>query len=460
MRATVMGLGRFGGGVGVTRFLVQRGARVTLTDLRDEEQLCDSLAQLDGLKLHAVRLGGHRDQDFQQADLVVVNPAVSDGNRFVELARVSGADLTSEIRLFWQHQRGNIVAVTGSNGKSTTTAMIHALIEAAGVRGWLGGNIGQSLLPDVDQIQPDDWCIVELSSFQLEDLHRIAAAPRVAVVTNFSPNHLDRHGTLENYRRAKQAILRHQSAADFFVLNAEDADVARWSSKGIRLGFGLHDKGCDGVFAQRDGAVLRWGARESYLDLESVLKLPGRHNRQNALAATAAGIAIGIPTAAMADGLRSFAGLPHRLESVGNAADRAFFNDSIATTPESVMCALQSFERPIVLLAGGYDKQIDLSGMATAIAERVRAVALMGQTAPQLRSLIEAAAPRGRPLMHSSCDLADAFAWATAVSRAGDVILLSPGCASYDWFTTYVERGNQFRGLVQDWGAASLNQAG
>jgi len=455
-----MGLGCFGGGVGVTRFLVQRGARVTLTDLRDEQQLSDSLAQLDGLNLHAVHLGRHRAEDFQQADLVVVNPAVPDDSRFLKLARNSGAELTSEIRLFWQHQPGKVVAVTGSNGKSTTTAMIHAVLRAAGLGAWLGGNIGHSLLPDVDRIRPEDWCVVELSSFQLQDLHRISAAPRVAVVTNFSPNHLDRHGTLENYRQAKQAILRHQSATDFAVINGEDTDVARWPSPGIRLEFGLHDHGRDGVFAQRNGAVMRMGSRQSFLDLDAVLKLPGTHNRQNALAATAAGLAMGLPTAALCDGLSGFTGLPHRLESVGNAGARAFFNDSIATTPESVLCALQSFDRPIVLLTGGYDKQIDLSGMANAIADRVRAVALMGQTAPTLRSLIAAAKPRGGPLMHSSANLADAFSWATAVSRAGDVILLSPGCASYDWFTSYVDRGNQFRQLVQHRLAAGLHQAG
>ena len=451
MRATVMGLGRFGGGVGVTKFLVSRGAHVTVTDLRSEAQLADSLSQLRGLDLHALCLDGHREEDFRQADLVVVNPAVSADNKLLQLARSSGAVLTTEMRLFWQHQPGRVVAVTGSNGKSTTTALIHAMLKSSGQRCWLGGNIGHSLLPELGHIRQDDWCVLELSSFQLEDLDQIGAAPDVSVVTNFSPNHLDRHGTMANYRRAKQSILRHQSVGGFAVLNSDDADVRSWPTNGVRLEFGLGDHGGDGAFVDQRRLVLRSDGSEHSLPLDSVWRLPGQHNLQNVLAAAAASIGLGLGPDAVLGGVQEFEGLPHRLQSVGTAAGRTFVNDSIATTPESVLCALRSFDRPLVLLAGGYDKRVDLSGMAAALATGVRAVALMGQTAETLKSLIQTHAADGPPLLHTSRDLTDAFDWATSVSRPGDVILLSPGCASYDWFDSFVDRGEQFCVLAEQW---------
>ncbi|MBC7816028.1 MAG: UDP-N-acetylmuramoyl-L-alanine--D-glutamate ligase, partial [Planctomycetaceae bacterium] len=227
---TVMGLGGFGGGVGAVRFLAEAGAKVIVTDLRSEKELRPSLAQLDPAWPITLRLGQHDEADFRNSDLVVVSPAIPKESSFLAVARDAGIPLTSEMNLFWERNRGRVLAVTGSNGKSTTTALIHAILDTAdqtnpkrqrGIPGcWLGGNIGVSLLPDVRRIQPEDWVVLELSSFQLEDLAPLQPRPEIAVVTNFSPNHLDRHGTVEAYRAAKQNLLCFQTAEQFAVVNS------------------------------------------------------------------------------------------------------------------------------------------------------------------------------------------------------------------------------------------------
>lgn len=452
-RVTVMGLGRFGGGLGAIRFLAERGARVTVTDTQPAEKLAGSLAELEGIRLEAVHLGGHRDDDFTRADFIVATPAVPRSNRYLQLARAAGVAVSSEMNLFWQLNRGRVIAVTGSNGKSTTTALTHSILRATGRRSWLGGNIGRSLLPEVDAIQPNDFVVLELSSFQLEDLDRLEASPHVAVVTNFSPNHLDWHGTLDAYRTAKQSILRWQIGSDFAVLNQDDPDVAAWPTHAARLSFGENDRGSDGVFLRGDHAVARRHGREETFPILEWLRLPGRHNVQNALAATCAALAAGAGLPAVKAGIEGYEPLPHRLQLVAEVDGRRFYNDSLATTPESVVVALEAFDRPIVLLAGGYDKKVDLTPMAAAIARKVRAVALMGQTAPVLDALIARHSEFDGPLRTTQPSFAESFSWAAAQSRTGDVVLLSPGCASYDWFRNFADRGEQFTELARQWRA-------
>lgn len=452
-RVTVMGLGRFGGCLGAIRFLAERGARVTVTDTQPEAKLVESLAELDGVPLAATHLGGHLEEDFTQTDFVVASPAVPRTNPYLAKARAAGVTISSEMNLFWQLQRGTVIAVTGSNGKSTTTALTHSILAATGRRCWLGGNIGRSLLPEVEDVRPGDLVVLELSSFQLEDLDRLHASPHGAVVTNFSPNHLDWHGTLDAYRTAKRTILRWQSAADFHVLNDED-DVSQWAGSSKRLGFGLNDRGAEGAFLAGRNAVFRNGGVERRFPIRDWLRLPGLHNVQNALAASAAALAVGAGVENVKSGLENYEPLPHRLQLVAETAGRRFYNDSLATTPESVVVALDAFEAPVVLLAGGYDKKIDLAPMAAAIARRTKAVALMGQTAATLKRQISlAAAGTAPPDMAECANFTDAFRWATERTQAGDVVLLSPGCASYDWFRHFADRGDQFAALARKWRA-------
>ena len=353
------------------------------------------------------------------------------------------------MNLFWQWNPAPVVAVTGSNGKSTTTALTHSILKQGPRRAWLGGNIGVSLLPDVSRIRSDDVVVLELSSFQLNDLDRLQASPAVSIVTNFAPNHLDWHESLDDYRRAKQTILRWQQTTDVAVLNADDADVGTWITAGSRFKFGLTDSGELGAFDDGEHIRVRLLDRELSLPLKRWLRLPGRHNLSNALAATCAAMILGADELAVQLGLENYEALPHRLQWIAEIDGRSFYNDSLATTPESTIVALDAFDAPIVLLAGGYDKHVDLSQMAANIARRTKAVALMGQTAQTLRNLI-AADPENQSML--SPDLSsfhEALDWAVSQSNSGDVVLLSPGCASYDWFRNFADRGSQFTQYVR-----------
>ncbi len=452
-RILVMGLGSFGGGMGAVRFMGSRGAFVTVTDLRPAEMLAESLFELRETPPDRLVLGRHDIQDFRTAELVVVNPAVKRDCPFLGAAIQAGVPVTSEMNLFWKWNRAPVIAITGSNGKSTTTAMTYAIVDQsvrqqAGRRAWLGGNIGTSLLPHVEQIDSCDVVVLELSSFQLADLDRLQVSPQIAIVTNFAPNHLDWHRDLEDYRRAKQTILRWQSAGDIAILNEDDDDVSRWPTNGQRFGFGLKDKGQFGVFIENGDAVVRLGSHLQKLPLNDLLKLPGQHNLANAAAAVAASMTFGADAINVRTAIEQFVPLPHRLQFVGEFAGRKFYNDSLATTPESVEVALAAFDAPIILLAGGYDKHVDLSRMAEAIAHRAKAVSLMGQTAARLHELIAADTSRSCELSRPHSSFADAFDWAINRSKAGDVILLSPGCASYDWFRNFSDRGSQFAKMV------------
>lgn len=457
-RVTVMGLGGFGGGAAVVRFLVERGASVRVSDQRPADQLEATLAQLDDLTEVDWQLGKHDWSDFEDADFVVVNPAVPPRHPIVQQLSNARIPLTSEMNLFWSLNRGRVIAVTGSNGKSTTTALIHSIMQASGQRCWLGGNIGRSLLPHVDEISPADWVVLELSSFQLHMLDRIKARPDIAAVTNFAPNHLDWHGTLEEYRHAKQTILRWQTSDDFCILNGDDSDVVAWPhlSK-TTFAFGTipakplpeHDTAQVWLDEFGTARVLRRNHKPRIIEfpIGDWCTLRGRHNLSNALLGTTAGQLAGATEDAIRSGLEQFEPLPHRLQLVGEFQGRRFYNDSISTTPESTIAALDSFDEPVVILAGGYDKQVDLASMSSRIAERAKAAALLGQTSQTLKDEI---ADRNAEIpIAMTRDFDSAFAWAFKQSSPGDVILLSPGCASYDWFKSFVDRGEKFCKLVE-----------
>lgn len=449
-RVTVMGLGSFGGGIAAVRFLAERGARVRVSDRKDEKALAESLRELSDLAGVEFQLGGHDWSHFEDADLAVLNPAIRFDDPLVEQIRQAGIPTSSEMGLFWQLNPGRVIGVTGSNGKSTTTALIHHVLKAALAdsgskqQTWLGGNIGRSLLPYIDEISEEDWVVLELSSFQLRALNQIQARPDVAVVTSFAPNHLDWHGTLEDYRESKQALLRWQTETDYCVLTAND-EVAGWPSEARRIITG-------------PGTTIQTG--EACFELElPALKLRGKHNQQNALNAFAAVFAAmsidhreeerpTLPASAVA-AFSTFEPLPHRLAPVASAAGRTFYDDSIATTPESAIAALDSFDEPVVLLAGGSDKKLDLSEMARAISDNVKAVALLGTTGPQLDELISKQNPGLNRFPAES--LESAFEWAVRHSSPGDVVVLSPGCASLDWFRNFQDRGNQFAELARAW---------
>ncbi len=419
-----MGLGHFGGGVAVTRWMARHGARVTVTDVADRQTLAGSLSALSGVSLEACRLGGHRAEDFTRADLLVVNPAVRPDNPFLDLAREAGAEITTEIGVFLRNCPAATIGVTGTNGKSTTAAMIAAVLEADYRRVWLGGNLGGSLLDHGEQIEPRHWVVLELSSFQLSYLGADTPVPRVAVITNCAPNHLDWHRSYGDYIAAKQSFLKRQRDDDIAVLNTEDAEVASWAHL-VR------------------GVQLPLAAPERIPEMT----VPGLHNRCNARLAAAVGEALGIDPDRIRKGLVSFGGLPQRLEPIGELQGRRFIDDSAATTPESTMAALQADLGPLWLLAGGRTKGADLGPLAARIVRSACGAAFYGESAEDLAAQVLGRSPDFPATATRTLD--EAVAWCWERSRPGQCLVLSPGCSSHDQFQNYRQRSQYYRQQVE-----------
>lgn len=437
-RVTVMGLGRFGGGVGVTRWLASRGARVLVTDLEPADRLARSLGAIDDLVRAgrvSLRLGGHEERDFTDADLVVANPGVPTpwADPYLGAAERRGVRVTTEIALATRDlDRARVIGVTGSVGKSTTAAMIAHALEAAGTPVALGGNIGGSLLGAT--IAPGAWIVLELSSFQLHWLSRERWSPALAVVTSFAPNHLDWHVSLDHYRQSKLAILGSQRPGDCAV-----------------LGIDLDWHAFDWRTATTSGVRTRVVQGSSALALPA-LRLPGAHNRRNAAVAREA-LAIcadaaggGVDVDACVRALAGFAGLPHRLQFVAEREGVAWYNDSKSTTPEATITAVDAMGEQrglsrVHLIAGGYDKGADLAPIGR-LASSLGGLYAIGATQDAIVRTSEARAVACGTLRGAM----DAL-WQRV--RPGDAVLLSPGCASWDQFENYERRGEEFCELVR-----------
>lgn len=447
-RVTVMGLGRFGGGVGVARWLARQGARVLVTDQEEPDALTASVNQLDGLPVEFV-LGQHRDPDFRAADLVVVNPAVPPNSPFLKIAADAGVPVTTEINLFLERCRGFTVGVTGSVGKSTTTAMIGHVLERTLTdrRIWVGGNIGVSLLEKVGEIAVTDTVVLELSSFQLERTTALEWSANLAVLTNILPNHLDWHGSQAGYAAAKLNLFRFQNPQFDRALVHDDASLIAQLRQAGRVDhnvwiYGLRD-GAAGVRALADSSL---GTRRPATWPELRLQVPGTHNRQNAAAALSVAHLLGVPGAAACAALAGFSGLEHRLQRVIEQAGTTFYNDSKSTTPEAAITAMNAIESPVLVILGGYDKGSDLSGLAQFAAQRAKFSACIGTTGPRLQELIAGAGGQAELVG----DLTSAVQACRARATVGDAVLLSPGCASWDQFDDYRQRGELFARLVSN----------
>ncbi|HVE43475.1 MAG TPA: UDP-N-acetylmuramoyl-L-alanine--D-glutamate ligase [Planctomycetota bacterium] len=436
-RVTVMGLGLFGGGLGVTRFLVRSGAKVTVTDSKNETELRESVEQLRSLPV-TFRLGGHDERDFRDADLVIVNPAVPETNPYLKLARA----LETEMNLFFKLCRAKaILGVTGSNGKTTTTTLIGEILKKHPKRSWVGGNIGISLLESLPEIAPDHLVALELSSFQLENLGMLDRSPQVGVVLNISPNHLDRHGTMENYIAAKRQIVTH---ADTKVLNWDDPTVRGFTdaAPGRNSFFSLKEQPPDGAWAHDETIEFN----EMRLDVRR-RKIPGWFNLANMAAAATATRAMGPWDAwkpACEEVFNTFPGVEHRLEFVTEKGGVKYYNDSKATDAEATIAALETLPGPFVLILGGFDKKTPWEHFARAVAGKpVRAAVLMGLTAPAIEAALRAA-PRVPEIVRVA-SLAEAV---RVPAKPGETVLLSPACASWDMYRNFTERGLQFKALV------------
>ncbi len=437
-RITVMGLGRFGGGIGVTRFLAGQGAKVLVTDQETPENLAASVAKIADLADAGqveLRLGEHRLADFEAADLVVASPAVKPDSAFLAAAHKAGVPVTSEIRLLASRLPNcrRIIAITGSAGKSTTTALVgHALEKlCAGspAHVWVGGNIGGSLLERVADVTAQDWVVLELSSFMLEGLREDRFAPGIAVVTNFAPNHLDWHPTLADYGAAKKAIFQAQQPGDTLFLGPGLDDWIAQVPAGVKIGRPVHD-----------AAV--WAAWEAALPAGTTFRLPGLHNRQNARVAVAVGEAAGFAPQAFFAACCGFGGLPHRLQFVAEKRGVAWYNDSKSTTPEATCLAVDAFPAGSVhVVVGGKDKGSDLAAMAAHLAHKARTVYTVGAMGDQVAQQVGA---RGGCQVVRCGTVANAVLEVAARAKAGEVGVLSPAFASWDQFPNYEARGECF----------------
>ncbi len=451
-RVTIMGLGRFGGGVAAAEYLTAQGARVSVTDLRSENDLADSVAQLRSSGISGDwYLGSHPDEAFEHCDMLVVNPGVRPANPYVEHCRRRAVIITSEIELFLRRNCALTIAVTGSNGKSTVCQLIHDLLRDAEpsrcIR--LGGNIGRSLLPDVDQITTDDIVVLELSSFQLSQLRGCGFRPDVAVVTSLSPNHLDWHPDMDHYTASKQVISSTQRPSDTTVL---PDDLDDWPVRGRCLRFGLQDHGEDGVFIEDGTLIVRTGEHETADRMTFSPALRGNHNHQNFAAAVAAvNAAIG-RTAPFLKVAGQYTGLPHRMQVVARGGGRVFIDDSCSTTPESTIAGLRSLNSACVLMVGGGDKGVDLTPLCREISRTVDRVVTMGETADLLAESVQAFAESSDPPVLIRTDtFTNSFERAVELTRPGDIVLLSPACSSHDWFSDFRERGHLFARLAREW---------
>jgi UDP-N-acetylmuramoylalanine--D-glutamate ligase len=414
-RVVVMGLGRFGGGAAVARWFAERGHDVLVTDLREEEALADSIESLSGCAV-AFRLGRHDPADFAAAEFVVVNPAVP-----FDHPLLAGKRVVTELGIAVRELKGPVVAITGTNGKSTTATLVTSMLEASGVPAALGGNIGRSLLNDAASLSADTVAVLEVSSFQLAWLEHADLRPRAAVVTNVTGDHLDRHPDLAHYVESKRKMARFVPDGGTLVLPRDDPVASR--------------------FAEATRAPVAWFSADeppAGVDL-SGLRLLGRHNRANAAAAAHAALAAGATPEGCAMGAAACAPLPHRLESLGERDGVLCVNDSVCTTPHAAAAAVASFDRPVVLLTGGRDKGLDPAPLIEA-ASRARAVVAYGETGPKIARFLPSA--RCEP------DFASAVRRGLELARKGEVLLLSPGFASYDEFPGFDIRGARFRELV------------
>ena len=458
-RVYVVGLGTHGTGRQLTQVLARRRALVTVADLQPAAQLAGELTQMEGIAFTA-ELGEDYGRSIAGQDLVVISPAVPLQAPPLVRARQAGVPVIGELELAYLICRAPIVAITGTKGKTTTTTLTGRLLADAGRAVRVGGNIGDPLVGIADQASPEELVVAEVSSFQLEATERFQ--PRVGVLLNVYEDHLDRHGSPEAYLAAKARLFANQRPEEVAVLNADEPAVAalapRLRARVLRYGLGEALAEEEGAVTVREGqfGLVAGGAFRPICPV-GALRLPGRHNLSNALAAISVLVAVGAPREGVERTLRGFSGVPHRLEPVGEVGGVLFVNDSQATCKQAVCYALEAYApRRTVLIAGGRAKVPDFSDLAPAIVRWAQAVVLIGEAAPQLEQAVRAL---GMEQVIRAESLPEAVAVAYRLAQPEGVVLLSPACASFDMFQNMEHRGQLFREAVAELAAQGERDA-
>lgn len=435
-RFSVLGMGK--SGVAAANLLAQRGYDVLIAEHRSVKEVAQELRQLDQ-RVRAIC----GTNDTRPGDIVVISPGISPHSDAFLAAERSSRELWSEIELFYRLCPAPIVAVTGTDGKSTTTALIGHLFNAQLPHVFVGGNIGNALCEGLDELTPESWVVAEVSCFQLTTIRQFR--PRVAVFTNIAEDHTTYHGSHQAYIEAKQRLYENMGQGDSVVINARDAITAAWTTPAAvrRVDYHSEQRVAGGIYLEGSSIVSEIGGEARVLADRRDLPLPGRHNLENALAALAAAELCGLKRDVLRGCLRQFVGLPHRLQAVATIDGVHYLNDSKATNPHAAIAALKTFATPVLLLAGGADKRSDYRELADHVRRHVKLAILFGETRQQLRDAFEGVSTI------LARDLADAVRIAHRQARKGDTVLLSPACASFDMFRSFEHRGDRFVELVK-----------
>ncbi|MGH7235611.1 MAG: UDP-N-acetylmuramoyl-L-alanine--D-glutamate ligase [Nitrospiraceae bacterium] len=452
-KVTVVGLAR--SGVAAARLLQAVGARVTVADGKEEAALAEALSRLERGTL-AVKVGPGYESALEGADVVVISPGVPARMESLQAARRRGARIIGELELASRFLTAPVIAITGTNGKSTTVTLVGLILEQSGRRVFTGGNLGTPLCEAAlaayraagrtrnASAEVYDYLVAEVSSFQLETIERFH--PWIAAVLNITADHLDRYPSLDSYALAKARIFENQTGEDFALLNLDDERVAGLR-KGLRakvLGFSRRGRVSEGAYLDGDRVMATVGGREEEVCRRADIRLPGSHNLANALAAVTIGLVCGCRPEVIRRVLRTFAGIEHAFETVGERQGVRFVNDSKGTNVDATLRALESLEEPIFLIAGGRDKGGDFARLREPVRRRVKRLILIGEAAARIQ---EAMGPFDR--ISRTATLREAVELAAREASPGDVVLLSPACASFDMFTDYQDRGRQFKALVK-----------
>jgi UDP-N-acetylmuramoylalanine--D-glutamate ligase len=438
-RVLVAGLARTG--LATARFCAARGARLTAIDDRGAEQFGDAVQKLRGLGC-ALAFGSDALTQFAAQDLIIPSPGVPSNHPGLMTARAARVPIWSEIELAWRFLRGGLIAITGSNGKTTTTSLLGHILAASGMPVIVAGNIGTPLIARVDESNDKTITVAEVSSFQLELIHSFR--PDISVLLNVTPDHLDRHASFEDYALAKARIFENQSEPDAAVINADDPAAAQRAPSGPRIfWFSRKKRVADGAYLRGDEIVFRRDGEDVSLLRRSEIGLRGDHNLENVLAAASAAFLAGAAPEEIASGVRSFPGVEHRLEFVAEIGGVSFFNDSKATNVDAAIKALEAFPGGLFIILGGKDKGSDYAPLVPLLRSRAKLVLLIGAAAEKIAAQLGSAIPFERAgTLQRAVDLARELA------QKGDTVLLAPACASFDQFENYEHRGRVFKQLV------------
>ncbi|MDF2569467.1 MAG: murD [Sporomusa sp.] len=443
-RKNILVLGAGVSGISVACILRQLGANVTLSDAKPADKIDKDFNHLKKTGI-VLALGNQNEELLGGLDYLVLSPGISIYIPLVVAAQKRGITVMSEVEVAYRLSRAPIVAITGTNGKTTTTTLVGEMLKTTGRQVSVGGNIGAALSEQVIETEPDGYIVAEISSFQLEGT--IKFRPHIAAVLNLTPDHLDRHHTMEIYQEMKERIFANQHANDYLILNYDDKTVHTMAERAPGKVFYFSRQKCleSGIFVEGGSIRLRWDGKVTDICTVHDIKIKGGHNVENALAACAIAYFAGVQPENMAEVLKTFPGVEHRIEPVAEIAGVAYYNDSKATNPESSIKALEAFPNHIILIAGGRDKNTDLTEFMELVKERVDHLILLGEAQQRFA---ESAAQHGVKNIHKPDSFAEAVALAYRLAQSPQVVLLSPACASYDMFNNYEERGKVFKNLV------------